>query len=337
MNITRPLLSVCIPTYNRIGYLLENLNVLMPQVKNCQSVEVLVNDNGSTDNTSGILKAKCEENNWNIDIKRNDENIYFIDNFKDVIDRSAGKYIFLLGDDDILSPDFLSAVLPILNEERYSILHFNRLIGNENCSLNHLHDREFKEVKEDLPFEEFVSRVMSSPNFMSSQIFSRIVWEKGAKYYRTDRYYGYEFLSREYFGALGSRCLYYYMPLVLMRNPVRTWTRQNFLYIMIGMFNIFNDLDNEIPGVKEKWAHRIRRTHFYDFHLMLNCLSRDRDLYRQYRKNINEICINCSEKLTVRFLLDFPGAKLTSFLYPKLLKIYRLVRSKYRLERKIDF
>lgn len=110
-----------------------------------------------------------------------------------------------------------------------------------------------------------------------------------------------------------------------------------FLYMMIGMYNIFNDMDKTIPGLKRQWNHRIRNTHFYDFHVMLNDIAKDRTLYRRYRDNIYDICVSRLERLMVRILLDFPVAKLVSFSYPKFLKLYRILSNAYILHRRTEF
>lgn len=312
----------------------------MPQVSKFKDkIEVLVNDNASTDSTSEILYRISIEKEWQINLKTLHNNIGFHDNFNDIVSRASGQYIYIMGDDDLVSPNFVDVILSILEQNKYSIIHFNRLIGDARCSMNKLHDNRFNGLQEDLLIADFIRMVMSSPNFISSIIFKKEIWDTGVSFDNENRYYGYEWLARLFFGALktDSRCIYYYMPLVIMRNPSRTWARYGFLYMMVGMFNIFNDLDKEISGVKEIWAHRIRHTHFYDFHLMLNDLACDRSLYRKYRNNINEICINRKERFVIEFLLDMPGAKIVAYVYPKLLKIYRLLRCKYRLERKTDF
>ncbi len=55
---TKPLLSICIPTYNRSGLLKETLDSLVVQPEfACGRVEIVISDNASTDGT----QALCEE------------------------------------------------------------------------------------------------------------------------------------------------------------------------------------------------------------------------------------------------------------------------------------
>ncbi len=335
--MSQPLLSICIPTYNRIGFLTETLDALMPQVTGNPDIEVLVNDNASEDDTAAKIGEYARAHNYTIDIKRNSSNIGSDANFKDVISRSHGKYIYLMGDDDILSPNFIDAVLPFLSTEEYSIIHFNRLSGNESCSFNHLHDNIFTKSVEEFDFPSFVKRVMSSPNFISSNIFSRQTWEKGSEHYQTSRYFGYGWLANLYFGAIGTKCLYYYFPLVIMRNPPRAWSRKGLLYLIVGMTNIFKDLEKYVPGVGEIWHHRLRYTHFYDMHMLIELLVKERHFYLQYEKEVLEACQSKSERRLVKILLHAPFPKLISKAYPKILKLHRLAHHRCVQQRITDY
>ena len=65
------------------------------------------------------------------------------------------------------------------------------------------------------------------------------------------------------------------MPLVLMRNPSRTWSHDAALYFLVGMNSIFRDLDQYIPGIHDAWYYRGLKTHFYDFYGILSQVAID--------------------------------------------------------------
>ena len=50
--MNRPLLSICIPTYQRVALLKELLESLLPVNELTFAVELVVSDNASTDNAS---------------------------------------------------------------------------------------------------------------------------------------------------------------------------------------------------------------------------------------------------------------------------------------------
>ena len=54
-----PLLSICIPTYNRAEYLEKSLDSLVNQ-ENFSQIEVVISDNASTDATSDVCRKFTE-------------------------------------------------------------------------------------------------------------------------------------------------------------------------------------------------------------------------------------------------------------------------------------
>ena len=97
MNSSRsPLLSLCIPTYNR-GYLLKFvLESYLNDPEFDDDVEIVISDNCSTDDTKEICQ-KFSRQNANIRYFRNTENIKDA-NFYVVLNYGNGEYLKLLND-----------------------------------------------------------------------------------------------------------------------------------------------------------------------------------------------------------------------------------------------
>ena len=55
MSDVKPLLSICIPTYNRSGYLEQCLESIVHQER-FDEIEVIISDNCSTDDTEAVCK-----------------------------------------------------------------------------------------------------------------------------------------------------------------------------------------------------------------------------------------------------------------------------------------
>jgi len=91
----RPLLSVCIPTYNRSLILKRTLENLIKLDSN--DFEIVVSDNGSTDSTQEILHNIVDPR---VSISRNEKNMGFVYNCINVLENSNGKYCMLLSDED---------------------------------------------------------------------------------------------------------------------------------------------------------------------------------------------------------------------------------------------
>jgi abequosyltransferase len=115
MQPKRPLLTIAIPTYNRARFLEELLNCLQPQLSLQPSIELIVSDNASTDETQQLAE-KFARNGLLFRYIRNAENIGPDKNFLQCLNLAAGKYVWLLGDDDLLTPDALAQLISLLQQ-----------------------------------------------------------------------------------------------------------------------------------------------------------------------------------------------------------------------------
>lgn len=106
----RPLLSICITTYNRADWLavsLRNLARILPAPRD--EIELLVCDNESTDHTSEVVKPFLSRSDFRY--HRNATNVGMLGNLRVTANHARGQYIWLLGDDDLLMPDAVERVL----------------------------------------------------------------------------------------------------------------------------------------------------------------------------------------------------------------------------------
>lgn len=103
------LLTIAIPTYNRV----DNLRITLPEVlkviKN-ESIEIIVSDNCSTDTTEEYMKEMVRKHRF-IKYYRNIENIGPDRNFLNCFNKASGEYVFLLGDDDLLLENGLTSLM----------------------------------------------------------------------------------------------------------------------------------------------------------------------------------------------------------------------------------
>ena len=73
-NRGKPLLSICIPTYNRAAYLRQCVDAIVGQEGFDDRLEVVISDNCSTDDTQAV-SLEYQEKHPNIHYYRNEENI----------------------------------------------------------------------------------------------------------------------------------------------------------------------------------------------------------------------------------------------------------------------
>lgn len=111
--MNKPLLSICIPTYNRAPYLKELLDSIVCQFNDLEvyeQVEIVISDNASEDNTTEIV-SEYQKKYKNIRYFRNDENVGGEKNFINVSELSNGKYLWAFSDDDLQINNALKLII----------------------------------------------------------------------------------------------------------------------------------------------------------------------------------------------------------------------------------
>jgi len=119
----QPLLTVAIPTWNRAFFLEKTLKQLHQELGVCKpgSVEVIVSDNYSSDNTSEVVD-QAEDMGLNLSYIRNEENIGSDANIAQCFNLATGQYVLILGDDDLLVDKALPWLLERLRTEKYGVV-----------------------------------------------------------------------------------------------------------------------------------------------------------------------------------------------------------------------
>ncbi|MBT2287731.1 glycosyltransferase [Paenibacillus albidus] len=126
----QPLLSICIPTYNRASNLDTCLQSIFSQIGDCPLIEVDVSDNASTDDTPHVVERYMEDYS-NLRYSRNDSNLGADRNILSVTDHARGIFIKLQGDDDFFIDHSLLPLLSILQKHAdCGVVHINVLNGD---------------------------------------------------------------------------------------------------------------------------------------------------------------------------------------------------------------
>lgn len=107
------LLAICLPTYNRAGFLKEALASILSQATAAQRnrVEIVVSDNASTDQTEKTVAELAKGATLPVRYFRNEKNVGFDANCLKAVERAQARYCWLLGDDDLLAAGALARVL----------------------------------------------------------------------------------------------------------------------------------------------------------------------------------------------------------------------------------
>ena len=171
-----PLITIAIPTHNRAGYLQDNINSLLTQVKMIEDqyqVEILVSDNCSTDDTQSVCKSYAESGM--IRYFRNDVNLGPDRNFLKCINLATGKFVLLLGDDDSIIEGGLKTLLNLIaqNSERSLILvnSFKKIVSPSIVGTKEEFCFRTPDRLEFTDKDEFIGKIDPDPlTFMSSLV-----------------------------------------------------------------------------------------------------------------------------------------------------------------------
>ena len=111
-----PLISILIPTFNRVELLREALETASNQT--WEHLEILVSDNGSTDGTAELI-AEASAADPRIRGWVNETNLGGHENYRVLLREARGEFVKFLNDDDLLHPENVERlVMPLLRDER---------------------------------------------------------------------------------------------------------------------------------------------------------------------------------------------------------------------------
>jgi len=130
--INRPLLSICIPTYNRSEILDKTLESLFSNPDfDINKVEVIISDNASTDNTRNVVSKYPLVQYFCNDINLGDVNFYKVLNY------ATGEYIKLFNDTLTFNDGMLRKMLFNIEKniiEKPNLFFYQNMFKNSNCT-----------------------------------------------------------------------------------------------------------------------------------------------------------------------------------------------------------
>lgn len=127
MIIASPLLTIAIPTWQRASFLALTLAQLHREVTLLSSglsldqIEIVVSDNGSTDNTLAVVES-VQSLGFALRYVRNAENMGSDANIAQCFNLAQGQYVMILGDDDLLVDGALSWLLQTLMRRTWGVV-----------------------------------------------------------------------------------------------------------------------------------------------------------------------------------------------------------------------
>ena len=159
-NTIKPLLSIAIPTFNRAACLRECLDSIGVSLSVTQAkgrCEIVISDNASTDDTASVVQSF--ETVMPVCYFRQSSNIGAHANFRAAASLAAGDYVWVLGDDDKITPSALGQILSGLESGMGAVI----------CNVA-VYDRNFTRIIRSRFLNVSENIVFSEPNHVMARV-----------------------------------------------------------------------------------------------------------------------------------------------------------------------
>ena len=327
MNNNRKILSIAIPTYNRVKKLEKSITRIINFCAD-KEVEIIVSDNASNDGTKQAVE-RLQKLYPQIQYYRNERNLGFDGNFLNCFEKATGKYVWLIGDDDVVLNGSIESILSCLELHPICVhLNSSALIDEERMIIS---KPRFK-VEGNIIIEDrniFLEKIGIYCTFVSSLIFNGDLVhnvKNKERYFNTNILQSHVFL--ETMSEDGIYVINTYNSLAATNNKVvsydvlRTWIKNYSDLLLDTAVNVgfasetvSRVLRNDLNDTIYKFIINFRQTCCNEGDWDRKCIWKYINMYPELVKKY-EIAVYCPVK------------------YLKYLSIFEKVKSKFH--RKID-
>ncbi|RTY66263.1 glycosyltransferase [Flavobacterium bomense] len=132
--MNKKLLTICIPTYNRSEYVINQLSFVLKELKSINNlIDVKVSDNFS-DMKHREKLIYFHKNNPQFELFLNKKNLGLIGNFYSLLQKVNSEYVWFLGDDDVLIDGVLDVVIKNIKLKNVNYVFMNYKSFYDNIS-----------------------------------------------------------------------------------------------------------------------------------------------------------------------------------------------------------
>lgn len=156
----KPLISVCVVTYNQQHYIRDCLmSVVIQEVDS--DVEILIGDDGSTDATCDVIEGVIREFPQKVRLFRHEKNLGPTGNYQFLIEKARGDFIAHLDGDDYWLPGKLQGQMDFLKEHSQCVaVYSNAVVINDKCEI-------FGAFNNHIPSQFDLNFLLSKGNFLN--------------------------------------------------------------------------------------------------------------------------------------------------------------------------
>ena len=233
---------------NRAYYLKQLLDIIISQYQD--SVELVIVDGASTDDTYDVIKA-AQMKISNVQYIRLEEKGGVDRDFSHAVNKAKGEFCWLLPDDDLIKPEAIKNILFMINKNTNLIIvnaeiwskDMDFLLASQTFKINK--NKEYNRNN----FSNFFVSLSNHISFIGSVVIRKSVWNKRQK----QKYFGSWFV---HVGVIFQDVLdgikVMADPMIMIRYGNASWSTKSFEITLfkwpelIWSFNLFDD------SIKEK-------------------------------------------------------------------------------------
>lgn len=185
------ILSICIPSYNRADMLRAAIESILNQ--DVEGVEIVVSDNASTDHTDAVMRDLVQQYPQ-LKYVRSEVNVGADRNFLKVVELASGRYVWLMGSDDMVAPGGVAEVLSAIeNHPELPGFSVNRRMYDISMSRPQpdldIFPQQAQRVRTHDSAQGAIHELGIYLSFISGQVFNRAAWRRYANEAGIDRYF----------------------------------------------------------------------------------------------------------------------------------------------------
>lgn len=325
------LLTVAIPTYNRSQDLKECLSYVVPQILPYKDqVHIYISDNSSTDDTKEVVNSFLVDHSDVITYFCQKENIQAAPNYNDAVHKVDSEYVYLLSDDDVIVPGFISIILGYINQYHVDHIYLCRFVATpemENVFLfeKNIGNSYFTHYSNG---GELIKEHLDGLSCISANIFKKSLWIENTGNRKEDCP-GYVWLSILLHGVVKSNnvgCINY--PMFTAKIPrIQRYAKNWPWYYIKGLGQLFLYLDKEYPGIYEKWIHKQQIENKRGLLVLLTQICKEKKLYRERKDELKKHLSTKELKLYYDFITTLAPSIVMPFLIKQYVRISKIFKS----------
>lgn len=202
------LVTVIVPAYNVEQYIERCIDSLLNQTYS--NIEILVIDDGSTDNTGGLIDNLSAADKRIVGYHKSNGGLSDARNYG--LDRMNGSYVTFIDSDDFVSNDYIEHLMSIIHNKNADIAIVQALVFSEEGNIKSKNDYDFAIVS----CEEAVRRMLIRNGITHSacgKLYKSKLWEKIRFPYQRlfeDYLTIFDVFSKASYIAISNAKIYYY-------------------------------------------------------------------------------------------------------------------------------